>query len=820
MLRLSLTAVFFFAIAFTLASAMAPRLVADEPQSVSEPQVVSEPQSAPKEWLSLTEQFCLHCHDASTETRLDFESLAFDLSSSSNREHWIQVYDRVAAGEMPPAEEPQPDDDARITFLSELQQEILNQCLAEQAERGRVPARRLSKRELGYTLQDLLHLDLDVTADVPDEMDAGGFDTCGRNQRISPVHMESYLRAADLALDHAFQLGKNPYEMQELNFFHNPFLNDFHTKPLQDGGNISRRTQRGVALFRDVDYLLTSAIGGATIQVPGVYRIRSQVSSYQSTEPVTFKLIRKEPSGGTHVVQIKDLLPGRDYFIESESFFHPGDTFYTTFETDEEPFGKILAAGGVEKYDGPGIEVLAQRCEGPIHSTWPPESTLAWIGGAGIIEADEEEFRVTKPWLPKRMIKDVVSKFATKAFRRPASRTEIESLASLANQPLSDERDIVSALRVPLKAILSSPQFLTFASDPAEWDDYALASRLSYFLWSSLPDDELSQAASDGRLSDANVLRAHVDRMLKDPKFERFVRDFLGQWLRLNQINLTNPDSGLYPEYDEVLDQSLRAETEHFFQHLIEENLPASNLIDSDFTFVNRRLAEHYGLADVPGQTFRKVRLPADSVRGGLLTQAAVLKTTANGTTTSPVARGNFVLTNFLGMPPSPPPPNVGSIEPDTRGKTTIREILEAHRSDASCNQCHRNIDPPGFALECFDPIGGFRTHYRATGKPGGVFSLFSTATYHRGPEVNASGRLADGNEFENVQEFKQLLLDRKEVLVRNLVSQLVEYATGGPVEFSDRSAIDAIINQTRENEFRVRDLLHAVVQSRLFREL
>ena len=226
----------------------------------------------------------------------------------------------------------------------------------------------------------------------------------------------------------------------------------------------------------------------------------------------------------------------------------------------------------------------------------------------------------------------------------------------------------------------------------------------------------------------------------------------------------------------------------------------------------------NYGIPDVAGQHFRRVDLPDNSPRGGVLTQAAILKTTANGTVTSPVTRGNFVLTNFLGTPPSPPPPTVGSIEPDTRGKTTIRELLAAHRDIDTCNKCHREIDPPGFALESFDPIGGFRTNYRANAG-GGFFSLFGGGkTYRAGPKVDASGVTADGKEFSGIKEFKQLLLNEKEQVAKHFISQLVVYSTGGEIQFADREKVEAILDRTREDDFPVRDIIHEVVQSKLFR--
>jgi hypothetical protein len=254
---------------------------------------------------------------------------------------------------------------------------------------------------------------------------------------------------------------------------------------------------------------------------------------------------------------------------------------------------------------------------------------------------------------------------------------------------------------------------------------------------------------------------------------------------------------------------------------LVVENLPVRNLIDSEFSFLNRRLAEHYGMTGVRGEQFRKLVLPEDGVRGGLLTQASVLKVTANGTVTSPVKRGAFVLTKLLGRVPSPPPPEIGSIDPDTRGTTTIRETLDAHRNVQSCARCHREIDPPGFALECFDPIGGFRTRYRSSGK--GDWSerkLFGRRVYEykEGPAVDASGVTAEGRTFKGIRDFKRLLLTQEEEVARNALSNLIVYATGGKIQFADRDEINQLVQRSREEEFCLRTMIHMVVQSQIFR--
>ena len=318
------------------------------------------------------------------------------------------------------------------------------------------------------------------------------------------------------------------------------------------------------------------------------------------------------------------------------------------------------------------------------------------------------------------------------------------------------------------------------------------------------------------------MLAAQVDRMLDDEKCMRFVRDFLGQWLRLHDIDLTTPDEQLYPEYDDMLRQAMLSESELFFRELINRDIGVSNLIDSEFTFLNRRLAEHYGIPDIAGQNFRRVQLPEGSPRGGILAHASVMKVTANGTVTSPVRRGNFVLATLLGQPTHTPPADVGSIEPDTRGTTTIRETLDAHRHLEECATCHRYIDPPGFALESFDVIGGFRTRYRSLeigDRPERMLYGRAIHEYRDGLDVDASGMTADGQPFEEIRGFRELLLAEEEQVARHFISQLLVYSTGGEIRFADREELDRIVELTRGTGFTVRTIIHEVVQSELFQE-
>jgi hypothetical protein len=352
--------------------------------------------------------------------------------------------------------------------------------------------------------------------------------------------------------------------------------------------------------------------------------------------------------------------------------------------------------------------------------------------------------------------------------------------------------------------------------------DHALASRLSYFLWRSPPDEELLQLASDGILSDTKTLDAQVSRMLSDERSDRFINEFLDQWLDLELVDATTPDKYLYPEYDDVLRRAMLAETRLLFRHLIDEDLSIANLIESDFTFLNRKLAEHYGIEGVDGEKMRKVTLDEDSIRGGILAHASIAKVTANGTVTTPVKRGSFVLTNLLGLPPNPPPSGAGSIEPDTRGATTIRETLAKHQTVEACAVCHRRIDPPGFALECFDPVGTFRTRYRISKgvkRTADAGLRFLHKDYDPGGRVDCSGQTEDGFTFIDIRDFKRHLMKSKEQVARNLVSLLITFATGAEIQFADRQEVERILNQTEGDEFGLRNIIHHVVRCRMFRQ-
>lgn len=618
-----------------------------------------------------------------------------------------------------------------------------------------------------------------------------------------------------------------------------------------------------VGLFRHEDESLSPYFMEQVTIYPGLYRVRTSLWAFQwdkgkvlparGTEAARLSVVQLtgDGRGGQHpsyVLGYFDAPSMRPREHELVTWMNHNEII--GFNTASlAPVANYSRQGRAMAFTGPGIACDWLDIEGPLHEVWPPRSHRVLFGDLPIAEFKKEDSPgVTQPirkkirqigagmnrpdpepglWTvrsadPPADIDRLLADFLPKAFRRPVAAERRSEYAALAKARLAAGDSFETAMRFAVRSALCAPDFLYLVEPSGRLDDHALASRLSYFLWNSMPDATLATLAKDGKLHDAGVLRAEVERMLRHPKSRRFEEDFLGQWLKLRSIAANDPDKKLYPEFSPYLQDSMVAETRAYFRELIENDLGASHLVKSDFAMLNEKLAVHYGIAGVSGSQIRRVPLPAGSPRGGgFLTQASILKITANGTTTSPVPRGAFVMARLLGQPPEPPPANVPAVEPDVQGATTIRELLDKHRSDAACAGCHAKIDPPGFALESFDVIGGQRDRYRAleVGDPAprGSIDPFIGISFKLGPPVDATGRLPDGRSFDNAVEFRDLIASDSRRLLGNLAKQLTIYATGRDMGFSDRAGLMKVVEQTEKQGGGIRTLIHEIVRSELF---
>ena len=513
---------------------------------------------------------------------------------------------------------------------------------------------------------------------------------------------------------------------------------------------------------------------------------------------------------------------------------------------------------GIMGLTAPAIACDYIEVEGPLYESWPPTSHVRMFGDMPLVEFKTANHPGVQPpnrVRPRRLVDDkadnkpdpvkgvwtvhserplvdadrLLADFLPRAFRRPvAAEVRQEYLAEVAAR-LKAGDCFESAMRWAYRLALCSPDFLLHVAPSVAGGttlaDDALANRLAYFLWNGPPDGRLREQAAGKKLRDPEVLKAEVERMLGSEKSQRFVADFLGQWLNLQTIGMNDVDRDLYPEFQKYLQDSMVGETRAYFRELIDRDLNATYLVKSDFAMLNGRLALHYGIDGVDGSAIRRVALPPGSPRGPFLTQASLLKITADGTTTTPVKRGAFVMDRLLGQPPSPPPEAVPAVEPDVRGATTIRAQLDLHRNNQACAGCHAKFDPPGFALESFDVIGGERTRYRSIRGGVGEFVPRSKAfaklgvggAFGNGPAVDPSGTLLDGRSFGDVREFQNLMAKDTDVLLTNLARQFLVYSTGREVSFGDREAVQRIVARTVAKGGGVRTLIHEIIGSDLF---
>ena len=779
-------------------------------------QLQAEP---PRELRPFIEKHCVDCHDSeSAKGGLDFGKLSADLNQPEALAKWVRVFDRLDKGEMPPKKKARPEAGDKAKFAKALATSLVT---ADQANKATV-LRRLNRNELELTLNDLLGINEELAPLLPEDGRAQGFDKVGEALDLSSVHLQRTMDAARQALNAAMNKGDAPEKLDKTIGFGDG-RNATHI-----GKSWHKLEDGSVVVFNDAGYPALMAEFEAPIA--GLYRVTLAGRSYQSTKPVMVTIFSGPFGAGTptRFQSVQEFLPaGNEVQIEMQLKARDKVRIFPDLRAFDYNLNQKV---GPAKYPGPGLAMKPMRVEGPLLPQWPGKGHKLMFGdlpNAPTAEAakrmryekrrTQQMYEVTSAQ-PSVDGPKLIKAFVAKVVREKSQPTQADAYVRLFEAELKNGSTFEESLLTAYTAVLCSPANLYFHEQPGRLDAWAVAGRLSYMLWGTAPDEELRRQAESGALLKPSTLRAQTDRLIADPRAQRFVRDFTDQWLSLRNIDATTPDKQLYPEYDEALKAAMLEETRAFFSEVLAKNLNTTNFLDSDWTMLNNRLARHYAIPGVEGVAFRKVALKPEDHRGGLLTHASILKVSANGNNTSPVVRGAWVLDRILGTPPSPPPPGTPGVEPDIRGATTLRQMLEKHRSTESCNSCHAKIDPPGFALESYDVAGGWQTNYRSLGRQFKSPPNLKRVQWRVGPPVDASGTTAEGKAFADLKEFKQkVLLADTEAFTLALTRKLAAYGSGRAMGFSDRAELQRIAHETFAHGNGLRDLLHNLIQSEIF---
>ena len=793
---------------------------------------------------SLLAKYCYECHGAKEQSGdRRFDLLALPVREDNALVDFQDILDQLNLSEMPPAEAPQPSDAERLQVIHALTQEIATYHRQRQAPRSEVVLRRLNSREYRHTIRDLFDLEIlifDPTEKFPRDQQLHHLDNVGETLVTSGYLLAQYLSAAEAIVDKAM------YPLQKPAVQTWSFTDNLHQQPEID--QVHRKTNHYTYLT------LYDVIGAdkhegayapihdfaAGVPYDGFYDITFDATAVNREHPYEDEFLgtdRREPlrlgivagnqlAGPLHKPQpVEPLLAEIDLTDETRTYslriwldrgftprfiFRNGlmdvRTLWSRIQKKyPDKFPKVGKGIVAARYNAiangklPQIHVDNIEISGPHYDQWPRQSQLALLG-------DDWTQVVETGQLPPPQLRQQLSRFLTRVYRRPVREAEIERILSLIASRRKAGRSLLDAYADGVKAALCSPNFLYWdEGNQRHLDSHALASRLSSFLWSSMPDDELAKCAASGELLETDRLQAEMSRMLQSEKSWALVDGFLDSWLTLRELGATPPDRNEFAAYYHYeLGPAMREETRRFTHYLLQENLSIANFLHADFVFVNKRLAQHYGLTvppEIQTNPFAFVKLQLDDQRrGGLLGQASVLTVTANGIDTSPVVRGVWLLENILGTPPSPPPPDVEPLDPDVRGATSIRDQLEKHRSVPSCYDCHRKIDPLGFALENFDPIGQWRDRYG------------------KSVTIDAAGELPNGQTFSGIEELKPILLEQQQLFTRALTNKLLAYALGRQLEPADRPEVDRIVEAVEERGLGLRDLVERIVLSETFR--
>ncbi|MFT7515388.1 MAG: mono/diheme cytochrome c family protein [Candidatus Omnitrophota bacterium] len=789
--------------------------------------------SAAEPYQAFLDAHCLRCHGpkkAKGDLRID--QLSRDFGAGIDAHHWAEIVERINAGEMPPEDEDQPSENEIATVVPQLNDRIREGRAARMAARPVVAHYRLSRGEFQHTVYDLLGVRYDTRK--PGELTADplwhGYDRIGSLLSLSPSHVERYYRAAEIVLARAFP--DTPVEPQKVRMTAADlrYGGGKNQQAYLDRFGIKRPLRALVFPGRTLQALRPNWFGRIGPEKSGLYRARMQVSGIrpQGGQPAHLRIgTRTDEATNEGLIELDILAPEDEpEIIEFEVFLEmPASLDFNVIVSDIISRDK---GGHHRNILGGSNYMFTHTSETRLLNPTGPKLfdedgngifsfvLVDWIEWEGPLESPSE--RATRDELlpfddaSPEMVAQCLQRFAERAWRRPVNQVELSPYLKAYADERAEGEELHAAYKVALLGLLTSRNFTYLVEGDVEprerLTDWELASRLSYFLWSSMPDAALVDAARAGKLT-GDGFAAQVDRMLASPKIARFIDDFPRQWLQLHRLGMFQPDSKLYPDYDAWLEASMREEVVEFYREVFTSNLPIDAFLRSDWTVANPRLCEFYGLPEPAVSGFQRVTLRPEHHRGGLLTMGAVLGLTSDGTRHRPVHRGVWLSEAIFGKTPPPPPANVDPIEPNPPDspKATIREKLEAHAVNPNCAACHRGIDPLGLAFDQFDAIGQWRTHERV---PQGMGA---------DPLVNPSGTLPDGRTFADAESFKHLLLADREIFLRAFVEQLCTYGLRRVLTFDDREDLEIIVDEAMQKEYRLRDIIRAVALSDLIQK-
>ncbi len=787
--------------------------------------------------------YCFKCHGPEKqEAHRRFDQLPPAITKLEELESWQEILDQLNLGDMPPEKEKQPAKTEVLAVIKSITESIA-EAHPRLAGKGQHTAlRRMNSWEYRHTIGDLLGLNISAwnpTENFPPEVKVDGFDNIGAGLVTSGLLLNHYLSAAAQAIERATHFGPQPeiktYAQKSPFYFKGKEARElpklfqvdrFRFIPETPYTDLYGRHYRGGHIgFRP---LLNQGVAQS-----GLYRVRVRaaaidrrhpygktIDDFRNGDPLILELTAVDRQGSVtstgnvsreRSLAMVELINEKPQWFEWDIYMEKGYEPEVRFRNgttatkrlvrllatakdvalEIKPFsemkpGNERSYGVLKAYRGPKLRIWEIQIRGPFVKEWPPRGHDLMYGSLKPNDLNREKTR------------ERLRIFAAKAFRRPLRQGELSPIESMVNRKLDEGIEPLQALQLGFQTILCSTSFLYLDENSGQLNDYALASRLSYFLWSTAPDSELLTLAEQNKLSKSVVLRGQVKRMLRNSKSNRFANNFIRVWLNFDNIGEMPPSKDFKVYYRDNLEVAMRNETQTFFRHVLDHNLSTREFLNADYSFLNRELALHYGIEGIKGNHLSRVSLKG-TPRGGLLGHGSFLTASANGVDTSPVVRGIYMLEKLLGYTPPPPPDDVPDIEPDIRGAKTIREQLAKHREIATCAECHRKIDPFGFALENFDAIGRWRNEYG------------------KNMPIDASGELPNGDAFSTVPEFGKHIIKREGQFTRSLTEKLLTYATGRELVPSDRPATDAILREMRQDNKGLRDLIEAVVLSEVF---